>query len=822
MGSEKANQENLDESKKYPDTKSGGISSNLEKKWEHIESRNNPNVGVADIVKSMWYDWKKVRVDLAIRATGKYISYKEDKEWNKKQNEAIRAKILSWEEFKPELEKSISKFPISKQEKIRQLVWTKKFPITAVDSFVSKIPQNKIEKLNNLSDENFIGFLHEELVSSNNVKEKLSKEYWSKVLDTTNEQLANIVELTKIDEKLQDFIGRNPELAKYQEQATTIVVAEVAAYNQEKNKLEQDITVVVNEVAVAVSPEQKSELEAKRKELEDKSKKLEEGAVWKLYNQFWWSTELVKKALVVNQTTALISKSEEFKALPPEEKQEFDQILVDVYRYNENVSPELNEMYFPGMNSEIEQKEREINQISLNISESFTDSQKTILENKEFNNYFKDNYIDEFVSEDQKDQTYRDNLQKFYPDSKKLIQASFVWISDYQSCFDEAGNINKNELEKLPKDKQDIFSAKVKEKLNVVDEELVGNINNVVKEQSVETCLATLSKCMNIKFDDGTKEDMIKNFNFSSQMNDNLVLDFSGTLNGKKINLSYNMLDGKVFYDEYLYKDKSTNTFKKSDSNFKTEMSFVELPKLSDFILASKSLDYAREMWNAKNIDDFNSSIKDRLNSQVQKNIDIKDARENFEKSMLQDIAMQEMFSFMWYGEDKNFSDIDPREEPNLYRLYSMIYESICFYSKDELNYFRDSITTLMTQKSKISPDYNNLNVWKEQLEKDMKLNEERVFFELSMNDSIYKSSWKKDSESNSYLWFFECFIQEETNPPLYVIDLSEMKDYMWKLDKEVNNDSENVLEWKRNNIFKKNLWRIRDNYDVLMIEKSF
>jgi len=151
-------------------------------------------------------------------------------------------------------------------------------------------------------------------------------------------------------------------------------------------------------------------------------------------------------------------------------------------------------------------------------------------------------------------------------------------------------------LEKLPKDKQDIFDAKVKEKLNTVDEELVGNINNAVKEQSVETCLATLSKCMNIKFDDGTKEDMIKNFDFASQMNDNLVVDFSGTLNGKKINLSYNMVDGKVSYQEYLYKDKSTNTFKKSDSNVKTEMTFVELPRLEDFISASKSLDYVREM----------------------------------------------------------------------------------------------------------------------------------------------------------------------------------------------------------------------------------
>lgn len=130
--------------------------------------------------------------------------------------------------------------------------------------------------------------------------------------------------------------------------------------------------------------------------------------------------------MTINLATRNIVESEEYKNLDASKKKEFDAILVDVYRHNEKVSPELNEIYFPAMKFEIEQKEREINQINLNISKSFADSQKTVLENKEFNNYFKDNYINEFVDEEQKDQLYRDNLQKLYPDSKKLIQASFV------------------------------------------------------------------------------------------------------------------------------------------------------------------------------------------------------------------------------------------------------------------------------------------------------------------------------------------------------------------------------------------------------------
>jgi len=202
-------------------------------------------------------------------------------------------------------------------------------------------------------------------------------------LATTNEQVANIIELTKIEEKLDSFIQKNPELQK----------------------------LVPSEKEVQVEYEKQLEL------MPLKTKQLI------ISNP---SLQLVKKREISNTIlTKKIKESEEFKALLPEKKQEFDAILIDVYRYNEKVSPELNEMYFPDMKAEIEQKEREINQISLNISESFSDSQKIVLENKEFNNYFKDHYINEFVSEEQKDQSYRDNLQKLYPNSKNIIQASF-------------------------------------------------------------------------------------------------------------------------------------------------------------------------------------------------------------------------------------------------------------------------------------------------------------------------------------------------------------------------------------------------------------
>jgi len=79
-----------------------------------------------------------------------------------------------------------------------------------------------------------------------------------------------------------------------------------------------------------------------------------------------------------------------------------------------------------------------------------------------------------------------------------------------------------------------------------------------------------------------------------------------------------------------------------------------------------------------------------------------------------------------------------------------MVYESVCFYTRDELKSFRESIKNLNIQKSKISSDYDNLNVTSEQLENDLKSNEERVFFDLLMTNSI--SSKNKESENNPYL----------------------------------------------------------------------
>lgn len=769
------------------------------------------------IVNDMWYDWNKVRVDLAVWAWIKKSEYK----WTMEQNETIRKKILSGEKFNSNLDQSISKFSVEKQDKIKQIVWTWEFTVDRVDSYISSLPPNQTEILEKLPNEKFVWFLHQEMEYSKKISDKLVRVYWPEVQSATKEQLANIIVLSNIDEKLKRYLSENKQFEKHYEEASQKVESEFLRTERKELELKVRKDEIRQLRIVSKTEEARKKLKEKQEQLEKDIEVFQKDENVILLNEYGWSYEAAIKHMTINLATRNIVESEEYENLDASKKKEFDAILVDVYRHNEKVSPQLNEIYFPDMKIEIEQKEREINQVNLNMSKSFADSQKTVLENKEFNNYFQDNYINEFVSEEQKDQAYRDNLQKLYPNSKNIIQDSFAWMPDYQSCFDDAGNINKNELAKLPKDKQDIFNAEIKEKLKFVDEELVSNINSAVKEQSVETCLATLSKCMNIKFDDGTKEDLIKNFDFASHMNDNLVVDFNGTLNGKKINLSYNMVDGKVYYQEYLYKDKWTNTFKKSDPNVQTEMLFVELPKLEDFISASKSLDYAGEMWEANNIDDFHSSIKDRLNSQVQKNIDIKDARENFEKSMLQDIAMQESFTLMWYGENKNLSNIDKKEEPNLYKLYSMLYDSISFYSVDELKSFRECIKLLNIQKSKISENYNNLSTSKDMLNKYSENNQEKFFFDLSMNNAISRTYSKKESEKNNYLWFFECFIKNETKP-MSVLDLSKMQDYISKLWKEVTSDSDNVLQRQRNDVFKKNLWRIRDSYDVLAMEKSF
>lgn len=787
----------------------------------HEHQKNDGRLLYKIVEEDLWYDWNKVKVDLAKWATGKYISYKEDPEWNAKQNDKIRQKILSGEAFQPNLDQSISKFSWQKQEKIKQIVWDWEFTISRVDSYISNLPQDKADILDKLPDEKFVWFIHQEMEYSKNISDKLSKSYGPEVQTTTKEQLANIVILSNVDEKLKNYISGNKQFEHHYKKS----VEEVDDRFLKVERKELELKIKKEEIqrlrTEFKTPEKRKEIEEKEIIFQQEVAVFQKQEEVVLLNEYGGVYEAAKKHVLLNVVREKMKWSDEYKLLDETKKAEFEQIAIEIYNYNETISPVLNEKYFPDMKLEIEQKEKKSNQSNLNISNSFSSSQSIILQSPEFNTYFKDHYINEFVSEDQKDHSYRDNLQKLYPESKKIIQASFLWMAEYAQCFDKEWNIIDEEVNKLPKDQKNLFDEKIKEKLATVDKEFNWNINTLIKEQSVETCLDTLNKCMNIKFDDWTKEDMLKNFDFSSKVNDGLIVDFVGSINGKKINLSYDMKTGSVSYQEYLFKDKETNTFKKNDPTSKSEMPFVQLPKLDDFVSASKSLDYVQDMKSVSTIDQFNSTIKDKLNNQVQKNIDIKDARENFEKVMLQDMVMQEVFAFMWYGDMKKLSNIDKAQEPNLYKLYSMIYSSISFYSKDELKSFRESIKTLWLQKSKISENYNNLNVSKEVMERDFDLNQERIFFDLSMNKSISKLYSKKESEKNTYLWFFECFIKEETKP-LLIIDIVKLQNYISKLNSEVNKDVDNVLNWKRNDVFKKNLWRFRDSYDVLAIEKSF
>jgi hypothetical protein len=211
-----------------------------------------------------------------------------------------------------------------------------------------------------LPDEKFMGFMHEQLtISQAKINNGLSKSdnLGDKRREILIYQTSSVLEVMQFDERIKKFTEDNPELKKY----------------------------VAKEEEILIQYEKSIEL------LPIEKKKLIKETP---------SLALAKKIEIANAITLKkINESKELEELSPEKRQEFDAILVDVYRHNEKVSPELNEIYFPDMKVEIEQKEREINQTNLNVSKSFADSQKTVLENKEFNKYFSDNYVYDFIDE---------------------------------------------------------------------------------------------------------------------------------------------------------------------------------------------------------------------------------------------------------------------------------------------------------------------------------------------------------------------------------------------------------------------------------------
>jgi hypothetical protein len=113
------------------------------------------------------------------------------------------------------------------------------------------------------------------------------------------------------------------------------------------------------------------------------------------------------------------------------------------------------------------------------------------------------------VDEENKDDQYRSNINKFF--SKENTKES----------------------------KEDID----KEKLKSAEEVLLKETNVAIKQQALNTCIDTLSSCLNIQLSDTENlSKMILEEKKLEQDNDGMTLKIDGNMNGKDVVIYYNLV----------------------------------------------------------------------------------------------------------------------------------------------------------------------------------------------------------------------------------------------------------------------------------------
>ena len=182
-------------------------------------------------------------------------------------------------------------------------------------------------------------------------------------------------------------------------------------------------------------------------------------------------------------------------------------------------------------------------------------------------------------------------------------------------------------------------------------------------------------------------------------------------------------------------------------------------------------------MNTSKNLDVY----KENIASDLKKHVKIKQGqhiskeKNIFKKTVLQNVVIQEIFEFM--GKDKDmqpeiFSSYNSgNSTKEIYDMYTLLYNTMHYYSIDELKIFRTQINDL-TQKKK---NYVT-NIEKAKNEKDEIIHKEKYLMGLLGDQNSVFNEKSSDSENtsivvNNYASFFSIFKITEANIP--IIDIS-------------------------------------------------
>ncbi len=144
--------------------------------------------------------------------------------------------------------------------------------------------------------------------------------------------------------------------------------------------------------------------------------------------------------------------------------------------------------------------------------------------------------------------------------------------------------------------------------------------------------------------------------------------------------------------------------FIKDSKNGKVEIPGMQLPTFDDFIDGAKSLDYKDLIGEADDMNAYKEAVASTLKENVKKSWDrdMETEKMRFKRSVMKDMAMQEMFTFMEQDiENMPTQSFSSKNDNEVYGMFTLIYNSFLDYSMSELETFRKSIQDIDQKKKR-------------------------------------------------------------------------------------------------------------------------
>jgi len=646
---------------------------------------------------------------------------------NYNQNMLIRQKLIEGQfgELKS-FDEALSKFSENKQKIIKRIPGGE-YDIRQMTKFIQWLTSAQIEKFNTLDDKQFYFFLRQSMETITKVT------WWWEQSDELTDNAVIFLELKLIDEHLEDICR------KYNKSIDDVVKKE------NLNELWNDPKYIY---------------------LKEKSLEKADGDEKKA-KEFFRTFVLVEK----------MAADEQFKT-----DDEFKSVVNELYKKSLEWWIQLREIWSEALYAQIQAWFEEASEVTDSPMENIKNE---VMYDDDINEYFKNNGIRELVTEEKKDDEYYESLRKLYPKLDDLIQED-VYIQKIMK------KENKTDKEKEWVTQRIQKLARGSEKL------LKNETNTIIQEEAVIGCVEVLKSYMDINITE--TENVLEQFKRVKEEEDDdmvqksgkdIVLDIKGDINGKRLNLQYNLTDGTLWEEEFLSRWAINAPFILNDpEKGKKQIADINLPKLGDFTQGASNVDYASVIKNAGGIKEYRENFAKELKTQAQigNNRGVEEGKTLFERTVIKNMAAQDVLAFMGKKNDMAPESFSVNQDGEIYAMYTLLYNSLDYYTISQLKRFRKSMADISYQKQQYVYNRGKKGI-----------NTEKHLLSLMDDQERDFATNKSDNKQNTYIFlhtyanFFSIFTTRKGNLP--IMDIATMEKFTVYMKKEESLDQSYMQE---------------------------